>query len=181
VLWNEKTRNIGTLWFQTPIESESETASKSIVKCMGKYRRGLDWWFHLLHTSTHDSWLQFTVRCYTHTTVLSVTVCSSRFPITASNGGRSRNISVPQLPASNSNNSQKPNCSSRTNSLTYQQTTLPCMNCTALTLTNYLIMLSHRKHRSSVAVQLLCVRNLLPSSGRCLQSLYLATGLHVTV
>jgi hypothetical protein len=39
----------------------------------------------------------------------------------------------------------------------------------------------HGKHRSSVAVQSLLVRNLLPSSGRCLPSHYLPTDLHATI
>jgi hypothetical protein len=39
----------------------------------------------------------------------------------------------------------------------------------------------HRKHCSSVVVQLLLARNLLLTSGRCLWSHYLATGLHATM
>jgi hypothetical protein len=51
------------------------------------------------------------------------------------------------------------------------------LHCTALHSTLSLIVLvvtsrdgSHRKHRSSVSVQLFLIRNLLPSSGRCLHS-----------
>jgi hypothetical protein len=36
------------------------------------YRRGLDWWLHLLTTYTHDSWLRFTVYCYTQTSLLTL-------------------------------------------------------------------------------------------------------------
>jgi hypothetical protein len=36
------------------------------------YGRDLDWWLDLLTTYTHDSWLRFTVYCYTHTSVLSL-------------------------------------------------------------------------------------------------------------
>jgi hypothetical protein len=40
----------------------------------GAYILGLDWWLSLLITLTHDSWLRFTVHCYTytHTDVLSL-------------------------------------------------------------------------------------------------------------
>jgi hypothetical protein len=40
-------------------------------------------------------------------------------------------------------------------------------------------MVPHRKHRSSDAVRLLLVRNLLPSSG--LESRYLSVGLHAAI
>jgi hypothetical protein len=35
-------------------------------------RRGLDWWLDLFIILTHDSWLHFTVHCYSHTRVLSL-------------------------------------------------------------------------------------------------------------
>jgi hypothetical protein len=102
---------------------------------------------------------------------------------------------MPQLPVSNSNSSQGLNCSSLTDSLSHQPT-----RSTELTLTNnpvYNISAQiTQKHRSSVPVQLLLsgphrkyrfpvsplvhVRNLLLSNGRCLQSHYLATGVHAT-
>jgi hypothetical protein len=106
---------------------------------------------------------------------------------------------VLQLPASNRNGSHQLNCSSLTNSFTIQLFT--SLHCTELTLTVLLItprQRPHRKHRSSVSVQLLLsgphrkhcsfvalqllhVKNLLPSGGRCLQSRYLAAGLHATM
>jgi hypothetical protein len=116
-----------------------------------------------IHNSTHKV---FSVCC----------VFTSRCLVTVSNGERSpysgsRPIPVPQLPAFNSNNSQRLNCSSPlAHSLTHR---LAPLHCTVLTLTVVVITSRHglhRKHLSSVAVQLLLVRNLLPSSGRCLQS-----------
>jgi hypothetical protein len=71
----------------------------------------------LLHTA-HDC----TVHCYTHFRVHSH-VFSNRWLVAVSNGGRSSysgfpNYPRPQLPASNSNGSQRLNCSS---SLTQNQ------------------------------------------------------------
>jgi hypothetical protein len=142
----------------------------------------------------------------------------------ASNGGCSPYSGFPIYPrasatASNSSCSQGMNNSPLTSSLNYLPTLqFPALHCTVLTLTNCpaynTLARPHRKHRSSVAVQLLLsglhrkhlssvavqlllsglhrkhcssislwvhVRNLLLSSGRCLQSRYLATGLHATI
>jgi hypothetical protein len=41
------------------------------------YRQGLDRWLDLFTTLTHDSWLHFIFHCYTHTSVLSLLLCSS--------------------------------------------------------------------------------------------------------
>jgi hypothetical protein len=63
-------------------------------------------------------------------------------------------------------------------SLTHE-TTLHCtaLHYTALTVSLIFLRITsrnwpYRKHRSSIAVPLLLVRNLLPSNGRCLQSRY---------
>jgi hypothetical protein len=53
-------------------------------------------------------------------------------------------------------------------------------------LTKLVQLITHRhgprgKQRSSVALHLLLVKNMLPSSGCCLRSHYLATGLHATI
>jgi hypothetical protein len=47
----------------------------------------------------------------------------------------------------------------------------------------YVMQLSHGPHREDLfpVSLLVCVRNMLPSNGHCLQSHYLATGLHATV
>lgn len=118
------------------------------------------------------------------------------FPFTLGSG----NIHVLQLPASNS--SQGLNCScSPTNSLTHQPTHSTSLNWLHwLTVYNIsawaaqktpfqqffyscVTQLSHRlcrEHRFQVS-PLVCVSNLLPSNGHCLQSHYLAMGPHATV
>jgi hypothetical protein len=52
--------------------TSSFCSSLYIVTWLSDYRRGLDWWHDLLHTLTHDSWLHFTIHCYTHTSVLGL-------------------------------------------------------------------------------------------------------------
>jgi hypothetical protein len=92
----------------------------------------------------------------------------------------SRTIPEPQLLACNSSMSQRLNCSSLTNSPANYS--LPCI---ALTLTNcpaYNISTrTPRKTPFLCRCSLVNVRNLFPSRGRCLQSHYLATGLHATL
>jgi hypothetical protein len=58
------------------------------------------------------------------------------------------------------------------------------LHCTALHSLIALVTsrhVPHRKHRSSIAVQVMLIKNLLPSSGRCLLSHYSATELHATI
>jgi hypothetical protein len=168
-------------WFPVP----PRKCWDSIVTWMSDYRRGLDWqsdlWdcliqrdyvllFTISHTHTHT---HTHTRTHTHThTSFHSHVFTSHCLVAVSNGGRSPSswfpkCSRPQLPASHSNSSQKLNPSSPlTNSLTYQPTNL---------LTHWLVLFTtsrhrpHRKHLSSVAVQL------LPWRHACLRSRYLAT------
>jgi hypothetical protein len=132
-------------------------------------------------------------------------VFTSRCLVATSNGRHSpySTIPVPQLPASNSNSSQRLTCSSPlTNSSPTDFTPLHSTELAPLTV---LFITSwhgpHRKHRSCCCIhccvrshrsgprrkhyfpvsQLAHDRNLLHSNGRYLQSHYLATCLHATV
>jgi hypothetical protein len=108
---------------------------------------------------TNSHTLQFTTA---RTMSSHSTVFNSRCLVTASTADvplilDSRNIPVPQLPASNSSSSQRVNCSSLTNSLTHKQP-FTSLHCTALTLSLIFLFVTpwhgqYRKHRSSVAVQ----------------------------
>jgi hypothetical protein len=118
----------------------------------------------------------------------------------------SRTIPVPQLLATTSNGSQRLNCSCLTNSLTHQPTLhFPELHCTALPLTNcpgynisartaqktpFLVFVVQslswehvclRSRFLAMAVVYLLIPRSLPSSGRCLWSHYVATGLHVAI
>jgi hypothetical protein len=104
----------------------------------------------------------------------------SRCLVTVSNGGRSPssrfpNCPRPQLPASNSNSSQQLNP-------THQPTRSTSLHWTEPTpLSAYTIRHGPRREHQFPVSSLVRVRNLLPSNGRCLQSHYLATGLHATI
>jgi hypothetical protein len=111
----------------------------------------------------------------------------------------SRTIPMPQLPASN-NSSQRLNCSSHL--IAHRHTHSTVLNCTALINCSAYNILArtaqktqflcccihccvrshqrgpHRKHRFP-ASPLTEARN-LPTNGRCFQSHFLATGVHVT-
>jgi hypothetical protein len=111
-----------------------------------------NWIYWTLFDTARDYTLQFTA---IHTKCpQSVTVSASRCLVAASNGGRSPssefpNFPLPQLPASNSNNAQRLNCSSPlTHWLTNQ-----ILHFTPLVLLITSRHGPHRKHRSSVAVK----------------------------
>jgi hypothetical protein len=79
-------------------------------------------------TLWNSAWLHFTFYYCTHTHSVHSHVFTSRCSVAASNGGRSPysglpNCPRPQLPASRSNSSQRPNLSSPPNSLTHKTTT----------------------------------------------------------
>jgi hypothetical protein len=110
--------------------------------------------FTTAHTKFFPAFCVFTSRWL-------VTASTEDVPLTSC----SRNISVPQLPAPNSNSSQRLNCSSLTNLLSHQ----PTLHFSALTLINCLVSnisaWTHRKHRSSDGVQLFMLGICCPGTG----------------
>jgi hypothetical protein len=102
-------------------------------------------------TNVNSHTLQFTAA---HTRSSQSAVFSSRSLVSTSNGRRFWTIPVPQLPASNSNTSQRLNCGTVTNSPTISHFTV----LTSTELASLIVLLvtsrhgPHRKHRTSVAV-----------------------------
>jgi hypothetical protein len=133
-------------------------------------------------TPWYRAWLHFTVNCYTHAhthTSVQSYVFTSRCSVAAPNGERSRcfgfpNYPTPQLPASDSNSSQRLNLSSSlTNSPTNQLNSLTLINCST-----YIGM-----DRTENTVPLLLFMVRCRSTGHCVclfRGRCLATGLHAT-
>jgi hypothetical protein len=141
--------------------------------------RVMDWWPDLLDSLIHNSWLHFINHCHTKTTAHS-RIFTSRCLIAAFNGGLSPSHGFPNCPRTHqlltatSNSGWTPAVLWLTNSPTNSPTSWPTISSTNSSLTHSIVLLitsrhgPRRKHRSSVAVQLLlsCMFvELLPSNG----------------
>jgi hypothetical protein len=123
------------------------------------YKRVLDWWWDSLDSLIQCVTTLYSSLLHTHArTSVHSHVCTSRCSVANSIGGHSlssgfRNYCWPQLSASNSKNSQRPNLnSSLTGSVTHQQTLFTNSTDSVMLITSR--HGPHRKHPSSVAVSL---------------------------
>jgi hypothetical protein len=135
----------------------------------------------------YNSWLHFINNYHTQTSLLS-DVYTSRSLVAASKGGCSPSSvfpsrPLPQLPASHRSSSHRLNPNSPlTHSLINQLLHFASFNWTRSSPL-YSLCIPGTDHTENTAILLLCACMLrsLTSNVRCLQSHYLATGLHATI
>jgi hypothetical protein len=88
---------------------EFSRTSHNIHPLLAPATWGLDSWSDILDSLACNPWLQFTNHCHTQTSVLSVTVSTSRCLAAAFNSGRSLSSVSPSYPRASATSSQRLN------------------------------------------------------------------------